>query len=81
MSAPVIVDLELAIAELANLKTPALQMKWRTVFSSEPPRKMRAGFLSRAIAYRMQEQVLGPLRPDTQKTGQVGAQPAQGRSP
>jgi len=81
MSAPVIADLEHEIAELKDLKTPALQSKWRTVFGSEPPRMMRAGFLSRAIAYRMQEQVLGPLRPDTQKTGQVGAQPAQGRSP
>ena len=68
MSASVIVDLEREIVELANLKTPALQMKWRTVFGNEPPRKMRAGFLARAIAYRLQEQVLGTLRPDTQKT-------------
>lgn len=67
MSAHLITDLERAIAELADLKTPALQMKWRSVFGGEPPRKMRAGFLSRAIAYRVQEQVLGKLRPDTQK--------------
>ena len=68
MSAPLIADLEREIAELQDLKTPALQIKWRTVFASEPPRKMRAGFLARAIAYRLQEQVLGTLRPDTQKT-------------
>lgn len=68
MSAPVIADLERAVAELQDLKTPALQMKWRTVFGSEPPRRMRAGFLARAIAYRLQKQVLGTLRPDTQKT-------------
>ena len=49
MSAPVIADLEHEIAELKDLKTPALQSKWRTVFGSEPPRKMRAGFLARAI--------------------------------
>ncbi|MHA6729706.1 DUF2924 domain-containing protein [Devosia sp. A369] len=60
-------ELARELVALEALKTPTLQAKWRQVFSTEPPRKMRAGFLQRAIAYRLQEQVFGGLKSDTQR--------------
>jgi hypothetical protein len=61
-------DLERELDALQDLKTPALQVRWRAVFGNEPPRKMRAGFLQRAIAYHLQTQVFGGLSKSTQRT-------------
>jgi hypothetical protein len=59
--------LQQELAELEGLKTTELQVRWPEVFDTEPPRKMRAGFLQRAIAYRLQEQVYGGLKPETKR--------------
>lgn len=60
-------ELERELIALQSMKTPELQMKWRDVFKSDPPRKMRAGFLQRAIAYRLQELTFGGLKPKTKR--------------
>lgn len=67
MKAPSVSDLELALHALQSMQTAALQDRWREVFASEPPRKMRAGFLRGAIAYRLQEQAFGGLRLEVKK--------------
>jgi hypothetical protein len=42
-----------------------LRERWREVLKTEPPPKMQSGFLRLAIAYRLQEQAFGGLKPDT----------------
>jgi hypothetical protein len=56
--------------ELANL--PALDRKeliekWLTLYETEPPVGISNKFLMHAIAYRMQEQALGGLKPATRR--------------
>ena len=67
MKALPVYELERDLIALQEMKTPALQQKWRLVFKSEPPAKMRAGFLQRAIAYRLQEATFGGLKSSTRK--------------
>jgi len=67
MKALPVYGLERDLIALQEMKTPALQQKWREVFKSEPPAKMRAGFLQRAIAYRLQEATFGGLKSSTKK--------------
>jgi hypothetical protein len=67
MNYPYSAELDQELAALQDSTTPALQAKWRQVFGTEPPRKMRAGFLRLAIAYRLQEQAFGGLKPETDK--------------
>lgn len=60
-------ELERELIALQEMKTSALQQKWREVFKTDPPRKMRAAFLQRAIAYRLQEITFGGLKPQTKR--------------
>lgn len=66
-------ELEREMVALQELKTPALQAKWRQVFGIDPPRNMRAGFLRRAIAYRLQEQTFGGLKSEARRELQRSA--------
>jgi len=56
---------EREIAALDGLDRTALQQRWRELYKTEPPYKIRSGFLRRAIAYRLQELVFGGLKPRT----------------
>jgi hypothetical protein len=58
-------EVEREIAALDGLDRPALQQRWRDLYKTEPPYKIRSGFLRRAIAYRLQEMVYGGLKPQT----------------
>jgi Protein of unknown function (DUF2924) len=56
-------------ARLAALKTmalPDLKAEWRTLFGKEPPGYNRR-YLESRLAYRVQEIVLGGLKPETVK--------------
>jgi Protein of unknown function (DUF2924) len=53
------------IAALQTLDTPALRRLWGEAFGGPPPKPMRRDLLLRAIAYHVQEQAQGGLRPAT----------------
>ena len=56
--------------EIAALRqaTPAdLKERWRAIYRSEPPRRISRDLLVRALAYRIQEQALGGLKPSTRR--------------
>jgi hypothetical protein len=55
------------LAGLSRLDHEALLAKWRIVYGTEPPYRIRNNFLIRAIAYRLQEQALGGLKPATRR--------------
>jgi hypothetical protein len=55
------------LAQLASLKdapAPALKVRWRELFDSEPPPYNRR-FLESRLAYRIQELAYGGLKPET----------------
>ena len=56
--------------EIAALRqaTPAdLKERWRALYCTQPPRRISRDLLVRALAYRMQEQALGGLKPSTRR--------------
>ncbi len=56
--------------EIAALRqaTPAdLKERWRALYCAEPPRRISRDLLVRALAYRIQEKVLGGLKPSTRR--------------
>jgi hypothetical protein len=55
------------IAALQTLDTPALRRLWGETFGGPPPKPMRRDLLLRAIAYHVQEQAQGGLRPATRR--------------
>jgi hypothetical protein len=55
------------LAALSTLDRIALIEKWRTLYDAEPPGRVRNNFLMHAIAHRMQEQLLGGLKPATRR--------------
>ncbi len=52
-----------AIRELKEAQLPDLKERWRALYQSAPPHRIRRDLLIRALAYRMQEQALGGLTP------------------
>jgi len=52
---------------LPALDRRTLIEKWRTLYGTEPPVGSQNKFLLQAIAYRMQEQALGGLKPATHR--------------
>jgi len=70
-----------ALASLPGLDLDALKAHWRALYRSEPPPRMRRALLMRAVAYRLQEEALGGLRPATRRLLQrVAAETRAGRS-
>jgi len=60
-------EVEGEILALESLDIAALQARWRELYGVPSPVKVRSGFLRRAIAYRLQELVLGGLKPATRR--------------
>ncbi len=56
---------EREIAALDALETKALKAMWATLYQRDPPSRIRAGLLRLGIAYRLQEQAFGGLKPQT----------------
>lgn len=55
------------IAVLATETRTELISRWRALYRSEPPRRISRDLLTRALAYRIQEQALGGLKPSTRR--------------
>jgi len=60
-------DLSAEIAGLTTLSREQLQARWRELYDSEAPRKIGRDLLIRAIAYRLQENAYGGLKPATRR--------------
>jgi hypothetical protein len=66
------------IGGLADLDLPALRQHWRDLYGSEPPVRMSRELLIQAIAYKIQERMLGGLsRAARMKLMGGGAAPAR----
>jgi hypothetical protein len=67
--APAIGREELAteIASLPKLDIDELRERWQAMFGRAPSRDISRSFLTRAIAYRLQEKAFGGLKPSTQR--------------
>lgn len=55
------------IAALEEMDIKQLQNRWRDLFKIDPPARIRAAFLRRAIAYRLQERAFGGLKATTRR--------------
>ena len=72
--------LERQIGELEQAPLPHLKQRWRELYGTQPPRRISRDLLIRALAYRMQEQVFGGLKPSSRRLlARVVAEAAQRR--
>ena len=55
------------IASLSKLSIDELRERWKAMFGKAPSRDISRSFLTRAIAYRLQEKAFGGLKPSTQR--------------
>src|SRR6266851_6207258 len=69
------------IAGLTALSRERLQAKWRELYRTETPRKIGRDLLIRAIAYRLQENAYGGLKPATRRILAKVAEDAAARRP
>ena len=69
------------IATLQSLDVEQLKARWRTLYKSEAPARFSRDLLIGAVAYRMQEQVLGGLKRATRRLFQRAAANAHARRP
>jgi hypothetical protein len=57
--------LALEIAGLSKLGVDELRERWKALYGKAPSREIGRSFLTRAIAYRLQERAYGGLKPST----------------
>jgi hypothetical protein len=70
------------LAVLPGLPLEALKDRWRTLHGAPPPSRLGRALMVRGIAYRIQEQVHGGLRPKTRRQiARAAADIAAGRAP
>jgi Protein of unknown function (DUF2924) len=55
------------LAVLKSCSIAELKQQWQALYHSEPPHRISRELLTRAVAYRIQEQVYGGLKPSTRK--------------
>jgi hypothetical protein len=55
------------LATLPGLPLEVLKDRWRQFYGAPPPSRLGRALMVRGIAYRMQEQALGDLRPATRR--------------
>jgi hypothetical protein len=55
------------LARLVSLDRTALTSAWLKTYGTEPPRNISQPLMLRALAYRIQVQALGGLKPSTQR--------------
>jgi hypothetical protein len=67
------------IALLESLNVGQLKARWKVLYETEAPRRFSRDLLMRAVAYRMQERVLGGLKPATRRLFERVAQEARAR--
>ncbi len=70
------------LAGLPGLDRTGLVEQWRNLYGTEPPAYISRSLLIRAIAYRLQENALGGLKPSTRRfLAQVAENAFAGRQP
>ena len=55
------------VASLSKLGIDELRERWKATFGKEPSRDISRSFLTRAIAYRLQEKAFGGLKSSTRR--------------
>jgi Protein of unknown function (DUF2924) len=55
------------LAELRGLDATTLRQRWRVLYRTEAPVRIGHALLLQAVAYRLQERVLGGLKPSTRR--------------
>ena len=55
------------LASLESSPIKILKNQWRALYGSEPPHRVSRELLTRAVAYRIQEQARGGLKPSTRR--------------
>ena len=55
------------IASLSTLDIHELRERWKTMYGKAPSREIGRSFLTRAIAYRVQERAHGAIKPSTSR--------------
>ena len=55
------------LAFLKSSSIAELKQEWRMLYHSEPPHRISRELLTRAVAYRIQEQAYGGLKPSTRR--------------
>ena len=55
------------IVSLSELGIDELRDRWKAMFGKAPSREIGRSFLTRAIAYRLQERAYGGLKPSTRR--------------
>jgi Protein of unknown function (DUF2924) len=53
------------IKRLGTLNNTELKARWKAVYGTEAPARMKPDLLRYAVAYRLQERALGGLKPST----------------
>src|SRR5712671_443427 len=56
-----------ALDALSVLDPQKLDARWKAVYGSDPPDRLRRPLMIQALAYRLQEQALGCLKPATRR--------------
>src|SRR5260370_2072553 len=67
---PRAIDREALAAEIAGLSKlgiDELRERWKAMYGKAPSRELGRSFLTRAIAYRLQERAYGGLKPSTRR--------------
>jgi Protein of unknown function (DUF2924) len=63
------------IGSLAILSNNELKARWKAVYGTAAPARMKRDLLRCAVAYRMQERALGGLKPSTCRLLELSASP------
>ena len=69
------------LAELRGLDPTALKQRWRVLYRTEAPVRIGHALLLQAVAYRLQERVLGGLKLSTRRLLERAAEDNVGRRP
>jgi Protein of unknown function (DUF2924) len=59
--------LAVALDALSLLDPQELNARWKSLYGSDPPDRIRRPLMIQALAYRLQEQALGGLKPATRR--------------
>jgi Protein of unknown function (DUF2924) len=55
------------LTSLKSCSIAELKQQWRALYNSEPPHRVSRELLIRAVAYRIQEEAFGGLKPSTRR--------------
>ena len=70
-----------ALEALSVLDPQELDARWKALYGSDPPDRLRRPLMIQALAYRLQEQALGGLKPATRRLLERIAGDAETRRP